>query len=182
MAISTPTSISQRFHQIKEFATRCEQEFAAIKSPHAEHEEKVAVVNGQLEQAWQRLYANTNSVNRSDVQGEIVQYGGKLNELEMSYAAGLESAETSYGHRIEVVWERFCGHVVASFGVPLIKRLLIHIDGQALDIPGSRFMTPGDTVHSDSATMVTNPRSNTPMQDTDSGSNDDYSEVSYYIL
>lgn len=158
--ILTPSSIIQQFQQLQECVARCEHDLAAIKSPRDEYEENHASVNGHLKRAWQRLYANQSSIDRQNIEGDIVAHTGELKQLEMRYATGLESAEINYKHRIESAWESFCGQVVAAFGIPLVKKSLL-----ALDVPSQQVSDNPPTAQSESTPRATSHESATAMRD-----------------
>ncbi|KND86490.1 hypothetical protein TOPH_08890 [Tolypocladium ophioglossoides CBS 100239] len=135
MSASKSIFLFQQFRQVQDCVTQCSRALHAIKSPDAEHEEKLAHVKARLKEAWQHIYACQNSVARPDIEDKIVGYGRELEKLEISHKAGLEDAETTFHHRTEAVLKRLCEELITALGPSLVEESLRSLSGADQHLP-----------------------------------------------
>ncbi|CAM1501685.1 Fc.00g036690.m01.CDS01 [Cosmosporella sp. VM-42] len=105
------------FRQIKQEVAQCEQSLAKILSPAQKHEENVKGVRANLQGAWDRVFQNTDSSKRPQLQAEIQNYVGQLERLELGYKAGLADAEAEYERQVDVVVKGLYERIGNSLGI-----------------------------------------------------------------
>ncbi|KJZ69497.1 hypothetical protein HIM_11114 [Hirsutella minnesotensis 3608] len=117
MATSEPIIILQQFQQLQDAIARSHQEFQAHKSPQAIFEGKMAIVKGQIAEAW-HIYPSSSPQSQAQLQEKIVNYGRQLEKLEVEHRTGFDSADDLYRHQMNIIWERLCQELLT---IPLAR-------------------------------------------------------------
>ncbi|KFA52419.1 hypothetical protein S40293_10329 [Stachybotrys chartarum IBT 40293] len=117
-------TVADKIGKIVDCATRIYEEVRAVKSPQEAYDQQVKAVKAKIDRAWQCFDRESNKQTRLDLQTEIVDYGGKLKELQLSHQATLEDAEEAYSERQKTIMTQLCDNLIAILGESTVKTSL----------------------------------------------------------
>ncbi|KAH7134275.1 hypothetical protein EDB81DRAFT_803546 [Dactylonectria macrodidyma] len=125
-----------KFNEVKEVVAQYGQKFDAIKPPRDVYHENRAAVKAGIAQTWAYMAANPDPSDMSKVQ-KIVEFGGRLKEMEMKPKASIDDDDKAYETTLETAMEGFCDDLVNALGVDMVTKALQKLPKRRTDHGGS---------------------------------------------